>query len=84
LFYHLESSLITFKSYREVPFAELVGSYSYDTLSKISTKYGEQGPSQGLLRKEGSSLNVKELFPDLDYITSCTIVDTADMSSKVE
>lgn len=63
----------------EVPFGELVGSYSYETLAKISTLYGEKGPTQGLLHKEGSSPHVDEMFPNLDYVTSCAVVDTVDM-----
>lgn len=64
----------------EVPFGELVGSYSYESLARISTVYGEKGPKQGLLHKEGSSAHVAELFPKLDYLTSCTVVDTSDMN----
>lgn len=65
----------------EVPFGEVVGKDSYETLSKISTVYGEKGPSQGLLRREGSSENVAKQFPDLDYVTSCMIVDSKDFKS---
>jgi len=64
----------------EVPWGELVGRDSYDTLARISTVYGEKGPSQGLLHREGSSVHVKEQFPKLDYITSCKLVDTRDMT----
>ena len=63
----------------EVPFGEVVGSQSYETLAKISTFYGEKGPSQGILHKEGSSTKVADLFPKLDYVTSCAIVDSANM-----
>lgn len=66
----------------EVPFGELVGSSSFDTLSKISTTYGEKGPSQSLLRKEGSSSHIMELFPKLDYVTSCTVIDEAEIEKK--
>jgi peptidyl-prolyl cis-trans isomerase A (cyclophilin A) len=66
----------------EVPFGEVVGSESYDTLTKISTVYGDKGPNQGLLHREGSSAHVAELFPELDYVLSCNIVDTADMSKN--
>jgi len=52
-----------------------VGKDSYDTLSKIYTGYGEKGPNQGLLNREGSSQKVRDMFPKLDYITSCTLID---------
>jgi peptidyl-prolyl cis-trans isomerase A (cyclophilin A) len=63
----------------EVPFGEVVGLESYATLASISTQYGEKGPSQRLLRKEGSSENVAQQFPDLDYMTSCIVIDEGDM-----
>lgn len=47
-----------------------------DTSNMIT---GEKGPFQGLLRKEGSSDNVMALFPELDYLTSCDVVDNIDM-----
>lgn len=59
----------------EVPFAELVGTHSYETLDSIYTGYGEHGPSQGLLWKENSSAEVREKFPELDYVTDCWIAD---------
>lgn len=59
----------------EVPFGELVGAESYETLGKISTVYGEKGPNQGLLSREGSSENIAKQFPQLDYMTSCIVVD---------
>ena len=61
----------------EVPWGELVGAHSYETLSKIYTGYGEKGPSQGLLRREGASPAVAKQFPLLDYVTSCQVVDEA-------
>lgn len=61
----------------EVPWGELVGAHSFETLSKIYTGYGEQGPSQGRLRREGASAAVARDFPLLDYITSCQVVDEA-------
>ena len=61
----------------EVPWGELVGAHSFETLSKIYTGYGEHGPSQGLLRREGASPGVAKDFPLLDYITSCQVVDEA-------
>jgi len=60
----------------EVPFGELVGEESFQTLNKIYTGYGENGPSQGRLRKEGSSEGVKKDFPNLDYILGCDVNDS--------
>jgi cyclophilin family peptidyl-prolyl cis-trans isomerase len=59
----------------EVPWGELVGEHSYDTLSKIYTGYDEHGPSQGLLHQANALDIVKEKYPLIDYIQSCTIVD---------
>lgn len=61
----------------EVPWGELVGNHSYDTLSKIYTGYDEKGPSQGLLHKADALTVVKERYPLLDYIQSCYITDSA-------
>ena len=61
----------------EVPWGELVGQHSYDTLNKIYTGYGENGPSQGLLHKADALAVVKEKYPLLDYIQSCHITDSA-------
>ena len=60
----------------EVPWGELVGKESFDTLDKIYTGYGEDGPSQGRLSREGSSEGVAKDFPKLDYILSCDVIDT--------
>ena len=59
----------------EVPWGELVGSDSFQTLSKIYTGYGDKGPSQGRLNKEGLSEELRQAFPKLDYINSCQIID---------
>lgn len=59
----------------EVPWGELVGTHSFETLDKIYTGYGEGGPSQGLLMKEGNSETVRQTWPLLDYITSCEVID---------
>lgn len=59
----------------EVPWGELVGPHSYETLSKIYTAYGEKGPKQGSLQKTDALKNVKERFPELDYINACHVVD---------
>jgi len=59
----------------EVPWGEIIGEESFQTLSKIHTGYGEKGPSQGRLRKEGSSKEIERDFPKLDYILDCNIID---------
>ncbi|CAJ1941730.1 unnamed protein product [Cylindrotheca closterium] len=59
----------------EVPWGELVGADSFQTLGKIYTGYGENGPPQGRLMKEGASDAVREEWPKLDYINSCQLVD---------
>lgn len=63
----------------EVPMGELVGKESFDTISKIYTGYGEKGPSQGLLHREGNSIKVQTGWPLLDYITSCGVVDDTEL-----
>ncbi len=60
----------------EVPWGELVGKESFDTLDKLYTGYGEDGPSQGRLSREGSSEGVMKEFPKLDYIVSCEVIDS--------
>jgi cyclophilin family peptidyl-prolyl cis-trans isomerase len=60
----------------EVPWGEVVGDESFATLDKIFTGYGEKGPSQGRLSREGSSKAIAEEFPNLDYILSCEVVDS--------
>lgn len=59
----------------EVPLGELVGEESFNVLPRLYTGYGEKGPSQGLLRREGTSERVLKEWPLLDYILSCHIVD---------
>ena len=60
----------------EVPWGELVGNHSYETLSNVYTGYDEHGPSQGLLHKADALTIVKEKYPLLDYINSCYITDS--------
>lgn len=60
----------------EVPWGEFIGEESFVTLDKIFTGYGDDGPSQRDLSKEGFSTNIQKQFPKLDYITSCVISDT--------
>jgi peptidyl-prolyl cis-trans isomerase A (cyclophilin A) len=60
----------------EVPWGEVVGDESYATLDKIYTGYGENGPSQGRLSREGSSEEIAKEFPMLDYVLNCEVVDS--------
>jgi len=39
------------------------------------TGYGEKGPGQGLLGREGVTSSVREQWPLLDYVQRCSIVD---------
>jgi len=58
-----------------VPWGELVGNHSYETLDKIYTGYGEKGPSQSLLVKENALEIVRNKFPKIDWVLSCAVVD---------
>jgi peptidyl-prolyl cis-trans isomerase A (cyclophilin A) len=62
----------------EVPWGELVGAHSFETLSKIYTGYGEKGPDQGKLRNAGALPKVVEEFPLLDWIQSCHVIDKVE------
>ncbi|KAL3917892.1 MAG: hypothetical protein SGILL_004498 [Bacillariaceae sp.] len=62
----------------EVPWGELVGNHSFSTLSKIYTGYGEDGPKQGMLHNNGMTEDMKLMFPKLDYIESCHVLDQHD------
>ena len=66
----------------EVPWGELVGKPSFDTLDQIFTGYGEKGPTQGRLFREGVTEALREQFPKLDYVTSCEIVDETVQSGE--
>jgi peptidyl-prolyl cis-trans isomerase A (cyclophilin A) len=59
----------------EVPFGELVGEHSYDTLARIYTGYGEDGPSQESLMTDQGLVDARRDFPQLDWITSCHVVE---------
>lgn len=59
----------------EVPWGELVGEHSFETLDKFYTGYGEKGPTQGYIGKQGVTSEVRENFPKLDYINACEILD---------
>jgi cyclophilin family peptidyl-prolyl cis-trans isomerase len=62
----------------EVPWGELVGAHSFETLSKIYTGYGEKGPKQGQLHNAGALPKVLQEFPKLDWIQSCHVVDQVE------
>lgn len=59
----------------EVPWGELVGNYSFETFSKVYTKYADKGPSQETLWRRGVSEEVRTNYPKMDYITACSVVD---------
>lgn len=59
----------------EVPWGELVGMESFRTLDHIYTGYGEKGPSQGRLSRQGSA-GLDRDFPKLDYILGCDVIET--------
>lgn len=58
----------------EVPWGELVGEQSFETLKKIYTGYGEKGPPQGKLMNRGMDEEMKKEFPDIDYVNKCVLV----------
>lgn len=59
----------------EVPLGEFVGKISFDVLPRLYNGYGEKGPGQGLLRKEGNSERVQKEWPLMDYILGCDVLD---------
>ena len=59
----------------EVPWGDLVGEKSFETLSQIYTGYGDSGPTQGYLHSHGADEALARKFPLLDYVDSCDIVD---------
>ena len=56
----------------EVPWGQVVGDASYETMSKIYTGYGE-APEQGKIRNRGAAYIDAE-FPLIDYVNSCLVV----------
>jgi cyclophilin family peptidyl-prolyl cis-trans isomerase len=62
----------------EVPWGELVGAHSFETLSKIYTGYGENGPDQSMLWNAGVLPKVVEEYPLMDWIQSCHVVDQVE------
>jgi cyclophilin family peptidyl-prolyl cis-trans isomerase len=67
----------------EVPWGELVGDESFQTLSQIYTGYGENGPKQGMLHNNGMTDEMKWMFPELDYINHCQLLDDHDYGDTV-
>jgi len=63
----------------EVPWGEVLGDISMRTLNQFYNGYGEKGPSQGRLHREGSSEAVANDYPLLDYITECHVVEDERM-----
>jgi hypothetical protein len=55
----------------EVPFGQVSGQQSLETLSKIYTGYGEK-PSQGKIMNRGIAY-IQEDFPLLDIMNACMI-----------
>ena len=66
----------------EVPWGELVGPHSFETLDKVYTGYGEDGPTQGLIDNKGITDEVQQKFPKMDYINSCEVVDEIRVQKK--
>lgn len=66
----------------EVPMGEVVGADSFTTLSKFYNGYGEKGPTQAILKREGDSEHVRQGWPLLDYITACDLVEEMNLPSK--
>lgn len=62
----------------EVPWGELVGKHSFETLDKIYTGYGEDGPDQRELMRIGVTDETRQHFPKLDYVLSCDVVDETE------
>eukprot|EP00934_Nitzschia_sp_Nitz4_P000954 Nitzschia sp. Nitz4//scaffold136_size62208//22497//23507//NITZ4_006365-RA/size62208-processed-gene-0.34-mRNA-1//-1//CDS//3329535609//954//frame0 len=66
----------------EVPWGELVHQESFETLSKIYTGYGEDGPPQGQLMNKGMTAEMKEKWPELDYVTKCHLMDEREVEDR--
>ena len=82
----------------EVPLGEVVEVQTEDptsdhkfidvSLPDIYTGYGEKGPGQGLLHRQGASESVREKWPLMDYVLRCSITDRffedGDRVDKIE
>lgn len=63
----------------EVPWGEIVGKHSFETIDKIYTGYGEEGPDQDRLLEEDALEYTAREFPALDYILDCQVVDEHEL-----
>jgi len=68
----------------EVPWGEIVGAESFETLSKIYTGYGEDGPGQGTLGERGMDEALRKEFPLIDYINTCVVIDEQEIDGNDE
>lgn len=59
----------------EVPWGELIGEESFETLSNFYTGYDDNGPDQEDLTERGMDEDLRKQFPKLDYINRCVLVD---------
>ncbi|GKZ01541.1 hypothetical protein MPSEU_001104700 [Mayamaea pseudoterrestris] len=59
----------------EVPWGELVGTHSFDTLDELYTGYGEHGPRQGMLHGDNAIRTTEVEFPKISWILGCKVVD---------
>jgi cyclophilin family peptidyl-prolyl cis-trans isomerase len=66
----------------EVPLGEIVGKSSHgeddkmEVLDRLFTGYGENGPSQAMLRKTGVTLEMMDKWPLMDYIHRCHLLES--------
>jgi cyclophilin family peptidyl-prolyl cis-trans isomerase len=66
----------------EVPMGEVVS--EMQILQQFYVGYGEKGPSQRILRREGVTESVRSNFPLMDYINNCQIIDEAIEEKRPE
>lgn len=66
----------------EVPWGELVHKESFDTLMAINTEYGENGPPQAQLGRQGMTDEMKRKYPRIDYINQCMLMDERILPEK--
>ena len=62
----------------EVPWGELVGRHSYETLDRVYTGYGDNGPPQEVMVEPGALDVAENDYPELDWILGCSVVDEVD------
>ena len=66
-----------------MPWGEIVGAHSFETMGKLFTRYGDSGPSQARLSTRGNE-GLQDRYPDLDYVTSCAVVDDETTPADLE